>query len=450
LGTPAYVAPEQIEGDDVDGKADVYSLGCLLYECLTGEAPFARDSELAVLWAHLNDPPPAPPGLEQVMAKALAKDPQERYATCGELMEGAREALGLTRGRDRRPLALAALGVLVAAGALVTGLVLVFGNGGQGPAKPDLTVRNNSLVRLDPETNKIASVTKVGRGPRAMAVAGQTVWVYNTDDGTVSAIDARTGTVKRTARISASAPSGGNGPLIAADASGAWIVGTSGGKGVLTKVRLGLTYQPEFWLDYDPVAIALGEGAVWVAANGVRGNAVLRISPSTGAVLAKVPFRAGIDANLAGIAVGEGAVWVTNVAGTLFRIDPATPLITGKVNVGLYPAAPAVGYGAAWVTTYEPRPRLVRVDPRTMRVTQTIPAPGIDSYDLAFVDGSVWWNGWRAGTVWRFDPRTGKIASTIRLTPPRPEGVAALFHPWTIATGASSVWVTMSTEVSVG
>ena len=107
LGTPAYVAPEQIEGDEVDARADVYSLGCLLYECLTGEAPYPRESELAVLWAHLNDPPPSPPGLEDVMAKALAKRPEERYASCTELVNAAREALGLGARRDRRPLVLA-------------------------------------------------------------------------------------------------------------------------------------------------------------------------------------------------------------------------------------------------------------------------------------------------------------------------------------------------------
>ena len=66
LGTIDYVAPEQVEGGQVDGRADQYSLGCVLFECLTGEVPFRRDSELAVLWAHVNDPPPhdqrAPPG----------------------------------------------------------------------------------------------------------------------------------------------------------------------------------------------------------------------------------------------------------------------------------------------------------------------------------------------------------------------------------------------------
>src|SRR5206468_10377473 len=60
VGTIDYVAPEQIRSDPVDGRTDVYSAGCVLYECLTGEPPFVRDSEVAVMFAHLNDAPPKP------------------------------------------------------------------------------------------------------------------------------------------------------------------------------------------------------------------------------------------------------------------------------------------------------------------------------------------------------------------------------------------------------
>ena len=448
VGTVDYAAPEQIEGKSVDGRADTYSLGCLLYECLTGEVPFSRDSELAVLWAHVHDKPPtvpAYPALDPVIAKALAKDPADRYASCAELVEEAREALGLREVvvvRDRRPLLLAALGALVAAGALAAGLVLALGGGG-GP-KPDLTVRNNTLVRIDPKTNKITAVTKVGRRPKAVAVAGGTVWVYNTDDRTVSAIDARTSAVERTVSISGSSPAESV-PLIAADKSGAWVVSSAGGKGVLTHVRPGVAYQPEFSLGYDPGSVALGAGDVWVAANSVRGNAVLRISPSTGAVLGKVPFRGGVEAGLFWIAVGEGAVWVTNQAGTLFRIDPATTRITGRVRLGGEFPLVAAGDGAVFFSDWQER-RLLRIDPRTLRTTKTISHPGFDSQDVALGEGSVWWNGFTTGTVWRVDPRMGKIASTIRVTPPRRGKVvgAVDFHPWAIAISARSLWVTVA------
>ena len=101
VGTIDYVAPEQIEGKPVDERADVYSLGCVVYECLTGQPPFHRDADAAVLWAHIQEPPPAvtavradvPAAVDDVVARALAKDPDERYATCGELVGALRREL---------------------------------------------------------------------------------------------------------------------------------------------------------------------------------------------------------------------------------------------------------------------------------------------------------------------------------------------------------------------
>jgi serine/threonine-protein kinase PknK len=101
LGTVDYVAPEQIKGQAVGAAADVYALGCVLYECLTGDAPFARETDVAVVHAHLLDPPPAasairpelPVALDAVIAKALAKADSERYGSAAELVAAAREAV---------------------------------------------------------------------------------------------------------------------------------------------------------------------------------------------------------------------------------------------------------------------------------------------------------------------------------------------------------------------
>ncbi|HEY6280106.1 MAG TPA: protein kinase, partial [Streptosporangiaceae bacterium] len=101
MGTIDYISPEQIRGRPVDGRADIYSLGCVLYECLTGRVPFAKDVDAAVIWAHVEEMPTTPsslqptlpPGIDQVMGKALAKDPADRYATCRELVTAARAAL---------------------------------------------------------------------------------------------------------------------------------------------------------------------------------------------------------------------------------------------------------------------------------------------------------------------------------------------------------------------
>ena len=94
LGTIDYCSPEQIRGESLDGRADVYSFGCVLYHCLAGEPPYARENDIAVLQAHLNDPPPElSPDLDGVFALAMAKDREERYATAGALASDLRAAV---------------------------------------------------------------------------------------------------------------------------------------------------------------------------------------------------------------------------------------------------------------------------------------------------------------------------------------------------------------------
>jgi predicted ATPase len=101
VGTIGYMAPEQIRGQALDGRADVYSLACALYECLAGEPPFAGRADVAVLYAHLQDAPPPlterrpelPGGLDAVLARGLAKTPDARPASAGALVEEVRAAL---------------------------------------------------------------------------------------------------------------------------------------------------------------------------------------------------------------------------------------------------------------------------------------------------------------------------------------------------------------------
>ncbi|HYY74242.1 MAG TPA: serine/threonine-protein kinase, partial [Solirubrobacterales bacterium] len=152
VGTLDYLAPEQISGNPVDRRADLYSLACLLYECLTGAPPFRRESEAALLWAHVQEPPPplgqADPKLrplEPVLARALAKSPEERYQSGAELTEAAEAALAgraprrLPRPRPRlRPskrLLVLAASVLLLAAALAAVFALAGGGGTPSPAK---------------------------------------------------------------------------------------------------------------------------------------------------------------------------------------------------------------------------------------------------------------------------------------------------------------------------
>ena len=105
LGTVDYIAPEQIEGKPVDGRADEYALACAAFELLTGAPPFRRTEAMAVMYAQLSEPPPLltsrrpdlPPGTDQVFARALAKAPENRYANCREFADALRAAFGLAR-----------------------------------------------------------------------------------------------------------------------------------------------------------------------------------------------------------------------------------------------------------------------------------------------------------------------------------------------------------------
>ncbi|MFJ9696006.1 serine/threonine-protein kinase [Kitasatospora sp. NPDC101183] len=100
VGTLDYAAPEQISGKPLDGRCDQYALACVVFELLAGAPPFRRESDLALLWAHLNDPPPTlrehrpdlPEAVGTVLARALAKAPQERYDSCLHFVAALRAA----------------------------------------------------------------------------------------------------------------------------------------------------------------------------------------------------------------------------------------------------------------------------------------------------------------------------------------------------------------------
>src|SRR3954466_6131792 len=104
IGSVDYMAPEQFEGGPVDGRVDVYALGCVLFQALTGQVPFPRDTEPAKIWAHMKEPPPSvagnadvPDEFEEVIRRAMAKNPDDRYPSAGDL---GRAALAAAEGRE--------------------------------------------------------------------------------------------------------------------------------------------------------------------------------------------------------------------------------------------------------------------------------------------------------------------------------------------------------------
>jgi CHASE2 domain-containing sensor protein len=113
VGTLDYLAPEQIQGDAVDARADIYALAGVLHQCLTAQTPFPREGVSAQLWAHINATPPSPSrmtpdlpnAVDAVIARGMAKDPGARFATAGELANAFARALGVpspARIRERR------------------------------------------------------------------------------------------------------------------------------------------------------------------------------------------------------------------------------------------------------------------------------------------------------------------------------------------------------------
>jgi serine/threonine-protein kinase len=195
-----YVAPEQIEQQPVGPTADVYSLACVLHQCLTGKPPYQRGSPLATLFAHLNDPPPTTGSpIDPVLATALAKDPDDRHPTCTHLISAARQALGLPDTvvvRDRKPLLLATIGLALLLAAALAGYLLTRDSGPAKPStKPTLTPTTDSIQRIDPTTNKLTATIGVDRNPDVLAVGAGRVWVGSVEDQSVLRIDPKTNEV---------------------------------------------------------------------------------------------------------------------------------------------------------------------------------------------------------------------------------------------------------------
>jgi YVTN family beta-propeller protein len=388
VGTVDYVAPEQIRGGEVDGRADLYSLGCVLYECLTGEVPYPRGSEVATLYAHLEDDPPrpsarcarVPAALDGVVTRALAKDPGRRWQSGAELARAARGALqadarGRRTRRAPRPAVLAAVG-LIAAVAAVAGALIVARSGGGGATLARIDA--NAVAVIDPGHASLIKQVPSGASPSQIVSGARAVWVTNTDAGTVSRIDPNTYTVIQTITV-------GSGPG----------------------------------------AIAVGDGAVWVV-NSLSGT-LSWIDPSTNDVVETIPLGNGPS----GVCVGGGAVWVANSDDrTIWRIDPQTGHRTKTIHLDTAPTQLACGGGAVWASS-ESAGKVTEIDARTGDVLQEI-GVGNGASGIAYGAGAVWAANTLDGTVSRIDPRSG-----VPTTFPIGSGDG----PASVAADSHNVWV---------
>jgi tRNA A-37 threonylcarbamoyl transferase component Bud32 len=419
VGTIDYVAPEQIRGEGVSASADVYSLACLLYECLTGSVPFERPSDVAVVYAHLEEPPPKTGltvELDAVLERGMAKEPERRWSSAGALVEAAAEAIGETGAvvrasvRKRRLLRIGAAACGAVAAAIVAAVFLV--GSGTGIARAD------TLVRIDPDGGHAAGAVALDTQPTAVTVCAGNVWVTGLG-GRVAEIEPRSlavhairvrGTPSDVADIGdlAAVVAGPPGAVTMIDAQFGQISGT---------VPLPLSSSG--------TAVAFGRD-VWVANPGAR--ELDRLDPPYTQVADAVP----LGGRPRYIAAGEGAVWAAG-GRTLWRVDMRLGEARDRIGLPFAPAALAAGNGAIWVVDRS-ADRLVRVDPKTTKITARIRV-GHGPRAVAVGFGSVWVANSSDGTVSRVDPHRNVVARTIRVRS----------APVDLAVGLGSVWVVRRT-----
>jgi DNA-binding beta-propeller fold protein YncE len=466
VGTLGYVAPEQIRGERLDARADVYALGCVLYHSLAGVPPYQRESDEATLWAHLHDDPPtlrdrAPAvaaSFDAVLSRAMAKDPDDRFPSAGDLGRAALAAAGqpvapgpervvavgeaapgdsqeTVVSPDQAPTVLAAsqaptrrlwpwaLAVVPIAGlALIAALALGGGGGGGGGTAATTTgAPTGTATAPPPQKTAIKDITVGGR-PNNIVLASGKAWVVRSGNPRLVVIDAKT--AKRLPygpRVGA--PSGE-----AAGFGKLWVINQA----APSLVPIGLkSHRQEGQAVPLPaqgvaVAVAGGSNAMWV---GVRGNPglLLRIDPKNRAQPAKT---IELPDGLQNLTVGGGAVWViARRRNTVTRLDIASgtqrPIFVGEKPFGI-----AYGRGAVWVTN-NGDDTVTRIDSGSLN-TRILPV-GRGPKGIAVGAGAVWVADSIASTVTRIDPDTNQ---------PDAQPIRVATNPYGVDTNGSDVWIT--------
>jgi streptogramin lyase len=474
VGTLDYVAPEQIRGERVDARADVYALGGVLYFMLTGRVPFERENDHAKLWAHLMDEPPRPSairpelpaGLDDVVGRALAKEPARRYASAGDLGRAARAAAtgerepvtermvasgaaapGATQPaasgatttpspdrllqpgrvrprRRRRALALAALPTAIGVAAIVLLLGPERGDdppgSGSGRAPPTATP-NAAAATAAPSVGP--TVRRVGLRPRAVTVAAGAVWVLSIHEPRITRLDARTGR-----RVGKQPYVGRGGASIAGDAGMVWVAKRATSAILRVDPRSGAVVR-RISTPLPPARVAAGPTGLWVVTRETeQGPATLLHYDRAGEQSPEeLPFPDGIEA----IALGGGAAWVALVG--MRRVMRVVPGEQVEHAAWLPRPASALAFGAGhlWASLPE-ADSVARIHPRTQQVATS--EVGGDPAGLAVAGGRVFVASNTTHTVAVVDPERLRHGPVRRLRVP--------LNPYAMTTGAGHVWVT--------
>lgn len=435
LGTVGYLAPELIRGDDVDGRADIYALGCVLFECLTGDVPFSRPTEVATIYAHLEGQPPRasrrrpglPAAMDDVLALALAKDPSRRWQTATELATAARAALSGARpnrrgrgaGRTMPRSALAAVGLIVLAAA-VAAVAMLRSDGAAAPPK----FHENAVAVIDPATGFLTAEVAVGAASSRIAAGDGAAWVTDRNAGTVSRLDPATHTIRQTVRV------GGGPSALAVGEGSVWVVNAL--EGTLSRIsRATNEVVDEIQVGTSPVGVCVAGGSVWVANAAER--TVWRIDPASG----RRKDVTRLESEPTGLACGDGAVWASSSAGrSVTRIAPDGGAVRA-IRVAGGAGAIASGEGAIWVASTLGG-SVSRIDPKRRVVVATVRLGSAEPpADLAIGEGDVWVSSTDAGTVTRIDTSRDEVEQTLQIGN-HPQGLAVVDGALWVGLGASS------------
>ncbi len=437
LGSPDYMAPEQITGDPVDHRADIYALGCLLHFTITGQPPFPRDNDMAKLFAHGNAPRPrpsqvlsnVPAALDRVVAQAMAVSPERRYQNAGQLaadlervVRGAEPLAAalpaapepfpdrtvtrpLPRPPRRRRWAVVAAGLALIAAAAAALVLVLRDDGGSNDAP------GNPLPRA-------VDTVQVGRGPSRLAVAPLRLWVASSGASALYAID-----LLNDQQARPPLPTGGRPISVAVGFHSVWAL-NDGSNAVL---RLDPLHPPiEIRVGVRPTDVAIDQHGVWVANRA--DDTVSRIDPETNTVNATVAVGSAPTA----VATGAGGIWVINRGdASVLRIDPDSATVAGPpIPVAKGSNQLAVGLGYVWSS--DPSSGTVtRIAPASMQAVGDPIEVGNRPTALTTGVGYVWVANGSDSTVTRIDPRTAEVSG-----PPTHVGK----NPVDVTVGKGAVW----------
>jgi DNA-binding beta-propeller fold protein YncE len=424
VGTVEYMSPEQWRGERVGSAADVYSLGCVLYECVTGVVPYARQAGDAE--------PRMPQGLDEVIERAVAKDPAARYATAGELIEAARARQGaepsatrvLTDPADRPTLGRGSYPPIRAGNSHVSWWRRIWGLPRVwllATAAAICALALAAILLLGGGGPSVSAPIEVGRPPLRLAVGAGSVWATSATDGTLSRIDPQirrvVGSPLRLGRGVAGVTTG---------AGSVWVASPRRGE-VLQVDPLTERVRRRIDVGGRPGAIAFGGGRVWVA--GDEGAGVTAIDPEGGRILERhvPPHAAPLR-----LAVGAGAVWVSSATtGAVRRIDLTTATAGPPIPAGRGPAGLTVGGAIVWVANSR-SDSVSRVDSATRTLVGLPIAVGERPGGIDAGTESVWVANSADGTVTRIGIESGEAeGGPISVGP----------DPGAVAVGEEAVWV---------